>query len=124
MLKHYRSIYEEVHRLFIRNCSNGQGLLWPKNDSKVPKDSLTVASLSLEQACRQKAGVRFLMHNVRDAFDDLTDIAALYRIKAVPAFVFFVGGAQVLHCDFDMFAICMPEVHCLVFQDLLAAPCV
>jgi hypothetical protein len=41
------------------------------------------------------AGVRFLKHNIRDDFDDLTDVARLYGIRAVPCFVFFIGGAQV-----------------------------
>ena len=47
------------------------------------------------QANLQLAGVRFLKHNVRDDFDDLTDVARLYGVRAVPCFVFFVGGAQV-----------------------------
>ncbi|CAL8469739.1 g9281 [Coccomyxa elongata] len=42
----------------------------------------------------QQAGVRFLKHNIRDDFDDLTDVARLYGVRAVPCFVFFVGGAQ------------------------------
>ena len=41
------------------------------------------------------AGARFLKHNIRDDFDDLTDVARLYGIRAVPCFVFFIGGAQV-----------------------------
>ena len=49
------------------------------------------------QANLQLAGVRFLKHNVRDDFDDLTDVARLYGVRAVPCFVFFVGGAQVGH---------------------------
>ena len=47
------------------------------------------------QSGGQMAGVRFLKHNIRDDFDDLTDVARLYRIRAVPCFVFFIGGAQV-----------------------------
>lgn len=39
--------------------------------------------------------MRFLKHNIRDDFDDLTDVARLYGVRAVPCFVFFVGGAQV-----------------------------
>jgi len=39
--------------------------------------------------------VRFLKHNIRDEFDDLTDVAAFYRVKSVPSFLFLVGGAQV-----------------------------
>lgn len=42
------------------------------------------------------AGVRFLKHNIRDDFDDLTDVARLYGIRAVPCFLFFIGGAQVM----------------------------
>ncbi|CAK0785139.1 hypothetical protein CVIRNUC_008345 [Coccomyxa viridis] len=42
----------------------------------------------------QMAGVRFLKHNIRDDFDDLTDVARLYGVRAVPCFVFFIGGAQ------------------------------
>ena len=50
---------------------------------------------ALLQAQSQRAGVKFLKHNVRDDFDDVTDIARLYRIKNVPCFVFFSGGAMV-----------------------------
>lgn len=39
--------------------------------------------------------MRFLKHNVRDEFDDLTDVAAFYRVKSVPSFLYLVGGAQV-----------------------------
>ena len=39
--------------------------------------------------------MRFLKHNIRDDFDDLTDVAAFYRVKSVPSFLFLVGGAQV-----------------------------
>ncbi len=46
------------------------------------------------QAAGQRAGVRFLKHNIRDEFDDVTDIAAFYRVKSVPSFLFLVGGAQ------------------------------
>lgn len=43
----------------------------------------------------QRAGVRFLTHNVRDEFDDVTHIARLYRIKTVPCFAFLSEGAMV-----------------------------
>ncbi len=49
----------------------------------------------LLQSGGQMAGARFLKHNIRDDFDDLTDVARLYGIRAVPCFVFFIGGAQV-----------------------------
>ena len=52
-----------------------------------------------QQLCRdagqQLAGAVFLKHNVRDAFDDLTDISRFYRVRSVPTFVFMVGGAPV-----------------------------
>ena len=32
---------------------------------------------------------------MRNEFDDITDIARLHRVRSVPAFFFFVGGAQV-----------------------------
>ena len=51
------------------------------------------------QANRQAAGAVFLKHNIRNDFDDLTDIARLHRVRAVPTFVFFAGGSQVgAHC--------------------------
>ena len=50
------------------------------------------------EAGQQLAGAVFLKHNVRDQFDDVTDIARLYRIRSVPTFVFMVGGAQVCNC--------------------------
>ena len=43
--------------------------------------------------------MRFLKHNVRDEFDDLTDVAAFYRVKSVPSFLYLVGGAQVQRID-------------------------
>ena len=54
--------------------------------------------LRLLQSGGQMAGVRFLKHNIRDDFDDLTDVARLYGVRAVPCFVFFIGGAQVGLC--------------------------
>ncbi|KAK9807057.1 hypothetical protein WJX72_012249 [[Myrmecia] bisecta] len=47
------------------------------------------------EASKQRAGVRFLTHDVRNEFDDLTDIARLYGVRAVPSFVFLSGGAKV-----------------------------
>ncbi|KAK9839314.1 hypothetical protein WJX81_007280 [Elliptochloris bilobata] len=47
-----------------------------------------------KEAGGQRAGVRFLKHNVRDDFDDLTDVAAFYSVKSVPSFLYLVGGAQ------------------------------
>lgn len=49
----------------------------------------------IPQAAQQRAGVRFLRHDVRTAHDDVSDVARLYRIRAVPTFVFLVGGAKV-----------------------------
>ena len=54
-----------------------------------------LASSLTWQASDQRAGVKFLTHNVRDEFDDVTEIARLYRIKTVPCFGFFAGGAMV-----------------------------
>eukprot|EP00898_Chlorokybus_atmophyticus_P000017 jgi/Chlat1/1015/Chrsp109S01444 len=53
--------------------------------------------------CKQTGGggesdidpVSFVKHNVRDEYDDLTDIAQLYGIKVVPMFAFFKDGARV-----------------------------
>ena len=47
------------------------------------------------QGSKQREGVLFLKHNIRDEFDDVSDVARWYRIKHVPCFTFFVGGAQV-----------------------------
>lgn len=66
------------------------------------------------QANQQSAGAVFLRHNIRNEFDDLTDIARLHRVRSVPTFVFFVGGAQVAsaigcHCSMTMH--CFDERH-------------
>eukprot|EP00270_Netrium_digitus_P007807 TRINITY_DN2290_c1_g2_i4.p1 TRINITY_DN2290_c1_g2~~TRINITY_DN2290_c1_g2_i4.p1 ORF type:complete len:122 (-),score=27.66 TRINITY_DN2290_c1_g2_i4:237-602(-) len=40
-------------------------------------------------------GVRFLKHDVRDEYDDVSEIARFYKVKAVPMFAFFIGGSRV-----------------------------
>lgn len=37
----------------------------------------------------------FLKHDVRDEFDEATDLARLHRVRAVPSLLFFAGGAAV-----------------------------
>ncbi|CAI5525928.1 unnamed protein product [Closterium sp. Naga37s-1] len=54
------------------------------------KDADAVDSETVRQ---EFSAVRFLKHNVRDDYDDLTEIALLYRIKLVPAFAFFKDGS-------------------------------
>ncbi len=49
----------------------------------------------LAQAAQQRAGVRFLKHDIRTEHDDASDVARLYRIRATPTFAFLVGGAKV-----------------------------
>ena len=82
------------HYFLLSNC-------WPRRKGGI-EDHVSLRhvvyileSFNAGQACSQRAGVRFLKHNVRDEFDDVTDIARLYRIKNVPCFVFFSGGAMV-----------------------------
>ncbi|CAL5229040.1 g12289 [Coccomyxa viridis] len=58
------------------------------------KEMLKHYSKLCRESGGQMAGARFLKHNIRDDFDDLTDVARLYGIRAVPCFVFFIGGAQ------------------------------
>ena len=52
------------------------------------------SQLCLENS-QQKAGVLFLKHNIWNDFDDLTDVARMYKAKAVPSFIFLTGGAMV-----------------------------
>ncbi len=66
------------------------------------QQSCGICKLVLEQytklckeAGAQQAGVRFVKHNIFNDFDDYSDIALLYRVKQVPTFVFFIGGAKV-----------------------------
>ncbi|KAK9799731.1 hypothetical protein WJX73_005809 [Symbiochloris irregularis] len=59
------------------------------------KDMLRYQQQLCREANMQSAGAVFLKHNIRDDFDDLTDVARLHRVRAVPCFVFFVGGSQV-----------------------------
>lgn len=59
------------------------------------KDMLHFQQRLCKEANQQSAGAVFLRHNIRNEFDDLTDIARLHRVRSVPTFVFFVGGAQV-----------------------------
>lgn len=48
------------------------------------------------EAVQQRAGVQFLQHDIRTEYDDLSDVARLYNVRATPSFAFLVGGAKVL----------------------------
>lgn len=51
--------------------------------------------LFVVQAEYQRAGVRFLQHDVRTDYDEPSDVARLYRIRATPSFAFFSDGSKV-----------------------------
>ena len=59
------------------------------------KEVLQHCSKLCHETSQQKAGVLFLKHNIWNDFDDLTDIARMYKTKAVPSFIFLTGGAMV-----------------------------
>lgn len=40
-------------------------------------------------------GVVFIKHNIKDQYDELTDLARFYSIRSVPMFSFFVDGCRV-----------------------------
>ncbi|KAL2652648.1 hypothetical protein R1flu_020776 [Riccia fluitans] len=48
-----------------------------------------------ECSVQNENGVLFIKHNVRDEYDDLTDLARFYSIRSVPMFSFFVDGCRV-----------------------------
>ena len=48
-----------------------------------------------QETSQQRAGVLFLKHNIWNDFDDLTDVARMYKAKAVPSFIFLTEGAMV-----------------------------
>ena len=52
------------------------------------------AALCRESAA-QRAGLRFLKHNVRNEFDDVSDVARMFGVRGTPCFLFLVGGAKV-----------------------------
>lgn len=47
------------------------------------------------EAGYQRAGLRFLTHDVRNEFDEVSDVACMYKARTVPMFLFFVDGAVV-----------------------------
>lgn len=54
------------------------------------------------EASYQRAGVRFLTHDVRTAFDERSDVSRMYNTsRTVPTFLFFVDGA-VVGVDVDL----------------------
>ncbi|CAI5493355.1 unnamed protein product [Closterium sp. Naga37s-1] len=57
------------------------------------EESKDADAVDSEIVRQEFSAVRFLKHNVRDDYDDLTEIALLYRIKLVPAFAFFKDGS-------------------------------
>ena len=52
------------------------------------------AQLCLKGA-QTREGLRFIKHNIRNEFDDPSDVARMFRVRAAPTFYFFVGGANV-----------------------------
>ncbi len=75
-------------------CAVRRRSSWVRARFVVESERVIADLLRGRQAAGQRAGVRFLKHNIRDEFDDVTDIAAFYRVKSVPSFLFLVGGAQ------------------------------
>jgi len=59
------------------------------------KEVLQHCSQLCQENSQQRAGVLFLKHNIWNDFDDLTDVARMYKAKAVPSFIFLTGGAMV-----------------------------
>jgi len=47
------------------------------------------------EAGASRSGVLFASHDVRDAWDEPSDLARLHRVRAVPSILFFSGGASV-----------------------------
>lgn len=47
------------------------------------------------QAAQQRAGVRFLSHDINDEFDHRSAVARMYGVRTTPSFLFFVDGAVV-----------------------------
>ena len=46
------------------------------------------------ESAAQRAGLRFVKHNVRNEFDDASDVARMFGVRSTPCFVFLVGGAK------------------------------
>ena len=61
----------------------------------VCKAVLAEYSTMAREAGYQRAGLRFLTHDVRNEFDEVSDIARMYKARTVPRFLFFVDGAVV-----------------------------
>ena len=59
------------------------------------KETLRAWEDAAHEAGASGAGVIFLKHDVRDDFDEATDLARLHRVRAVPSLLFFAGGAAV-----------------------------
>ncbi|PNW84432.1 hypothetical protein CHLRE_03g144787v5 [Chlamydomonas reinhardtii] len=48
-----------------------------------------------EEANRTQARVAFVRHNVETDYGDTSDLSRIHSVRAVPAFLFFDGGAMV-----------------------------
>ena len=78
------------------------------------KQVLQHCSQLCQENSQQKAGVLFLKHNVWNEFDDLTDVARMYKAKAVPSFIFLTGGAMVRRLQIAC---------CIAFSQNYVEPC-
>ena len=59
------------------------------------KETLAAWEDAAAEAGASGAGVIFLKHDVRDDFDEATDLARMHRVRAGPSLLFFAGGAAV-----------------------------
>ena len=56
---------------------------------------LAEAKALAAEAGASRSGVLWASHDIRDAWDEPSDLARLHRVRAVPAALFFSGGASV-----------------------------
>eukprot|EP00884_Botryococcus_braunii_P005042 jgi/Botrbrau1/14539/Bobra.0212s0006.1 len=83
------------HLDFLIECAGPSVLIiaFYSRSSGTCKAMLDYFAELCREASQQKSGVLFLKHNLRDDFDNLTEVARMYRTSR-PAFVFLVDGAQ------------------------------
>ena len=59
------------------------------------KETLAAWEDAAREAGASGAGIIFLKHDVRDDYEEESDVARLHRVRAVPNLLFFAGGAAV-----------------------------
>lgn len=85
----------QLEQLFSRAGNNLVVVFFYSKSCGVCKETAQRYELVRRETQSQRARVVFAKHNVINEFDEASDVARYYKVKAVPCFLFYDDGALV-----------------------------